>query len=549
MFSFLRSKILLELILLITIISIVITSLGYAQTERWVYTYNGSADSTDEAHSIVYGGDGNIYAAGYSHGSGTGKDFTIISLTTTGDTNWIYRYNGTTNGDDEAKAIIYGSNGTIYAAGYSGSGTNKDILVISLTTGGDTNWVYKYDGPMHVYDEAYDLIYGLNDKVYVAGYSVGLGTSQDFTVISLTPSGSQRWVYTLGTIYGDYAYSIDYGLDGNIYAAGTRDGISSSYDFIIISLDTTGSQRWMYTYNGSGNDWDCAHSIVCGSDTNVYAAGYSRGSSTNDDFTVVSVDTAGDERWVHNYNGPGNAGDHAYSIDYGLDNQIYAAGFTTGNGTYGDFTVINLTDTGDTNWSYCYDGPISNLDGAEDVVYGLDGNIYAAGYSWGITNAASDFIITSITVSGNERWVYRYNGPGYSDDHANALVYGSDGYIYAAGRCRPSGTYSDFAVISLDPAIGVEEYQFSQIPGFDFELLSSFFNKSITVRFANSSTLPLKISVYNIVGALVYETSLSSTPSYLCLNDKSIARLSKGVYFLSILQNKRVKLVTKIIKI
>lgn len=45
-----------------------------AQTENWVYRYNGPGNGFDVAGSLVYGADGNIYAAGYSYGSGTDID-------------------------------------------------------------------------------------------------------------------------------------------------------------------------------------------------------------------------------------------------------------------------------------------------------------------------------------------------------------------------------------------------------------------------------------------------------------------------------------------
>ena len=55
---------------------------SFAQTERWIYTHNGSGNDADEAKVVVYGADGNIYAAGYSiYSTGAGIwDFTVISL-------------------------------------------------------------------------------------------------------------------------------------------------------------------------------------------------------------------------------------------------------------------------------------------------------------------------------------------------------------------------------------------------------------------------------------------------------------------------------------
>ncbi|HEX7318812.1 MAG TPA: hypothetical protein VF399_00440 [bacterium] len=158
---------------------VVIGQPAYSQTERWVYQYNGPTDSTDVANSVVYGSDGNIYAAGRSQGSGTGDDFIVISLNKdTGDTNWIYRYNGPGNGMDVANKVIYGTDNNIYAAGYcTGSSTSRDLLVISLNKEtGDTNWIYRYNGPGNGNDQANSIVYGADGNIYAAGRSQGSGT-------------------------------------------------------------------------------------------------------------------------------------------------------------------------------------------------------------------------------------------------------------------------------------------------------------------------------------------------------------------------------------
>ncbi|MCK4673281.1 hypothetical protein KAT67_04790, partial [candidate division WOR-3 bacterium] len=83
----------------------------FAQTENWVYRYNGSANDEDVAYSVVCGSDGNIYVAGKSLSMITGMDFTVISFKTTGDTNWIYKYDGPTESEDIAYSIVYGLDG------------------------------------------------------------------------------------------------------------------------------------------------------------------------------------------------------------------------------------------------------------------------------------------------------------------------------------------------------------------------------------------------------------------------------------------------------
>jgi len=215
-------------------------------------------------------------------------------------------------------------------------------------------------------------------------------------------------------------------------------------------------ERWIYRYDGSGNFDDIANSIIYGADGNIYVAGLSYDSVTYHDFTVVSLTTAGDTNWVYRYNGARNDSDCAYSIVYGADDNIYAAGFSDCSFDSADFMVISLTTAGDTNWIYRYDGPGHAGDYVNSLVYGDDGNIYAAGWSYG-SGTNYDFIVISLTTTGDTNWVYRYNGPGNESDVANSLVYGADGNIYAAGQSFGSGTRADFTVISLSPDLGMKE--------------------------------------------------------------------------------------------
>ncbi|TET80557.1 hypothetical protein E3J38_05410, partial [candidate division TA06 bacterium] len=194
-----------------------------AQEERWVYSYNGPVDSIDDAYSIVMGTDGNLYAAGESHGTGTSSDFIVVSLSLSGTERWVYRYKGPANNRDFAYSIVMGTDGNLYAAGYSkGNGTYDDLTVISLDTSGTERWVYRYDGPAN---------------------------------------------------HRDFAYSIVMGTDGNLYAAGSSRGSGTGSDLTVISLDTSGTERWVYRYNGPGEGTDKARSIVAGGDGHIYVAG------------------------------------------------------------------------------------------------------------------------------------------------------------------------------------------------------------------------------------------------------------------------------------
>lgn len=519
---------------------------AFAQVERWVYRYNGPGNGDDAALAIVHGADTNLYAAGWS--TGTLLDFTVMSLTSSGTERWLYQQNGTGNYKDVARSIIYGVDNNIYAAGYIYY-ANRDFTVMSFTSTGNQRWIYKYNGPNNSNDNANSVIYGADGKLYVAGASI-TSTFADFTIISLTTEGTQRWVYTYNgpANLWDEAFAVVYGADGNLYAAGFSDRAFNNYDFVVISLDTTGTERWVYRYNSPEDRWDEARSIVYGADGNLYAAGQAGldvGSNSSSDFTVVSLTNAGAERWVYRYNGPGNNNDCAHSIVYGPDGSLYAVGYSDVAVDNADFTVISLTTTGTERWVYRYNGPGDGQDDGLSIVYGPDGYLYAAGYS---TGDSLDFTVLSLTNLGDERWVYRYNGPGNSEDKAYSIIYGIDGNCYAAGSSVGTSGLPDWTVISIDPSAGIEEQLSSSPPTDRFIILTPFFQEKISIKFTSAIDARLKITLYNSLGRMVYQNSVFAAAPVLTLKDEGILQLPQGSYFISISAGKKNYPIRKIIK-
>lgn len=340
--------------LVLLLVMVVTPLIIFGQTERWLYRYNGPGNDYDVTEQIINGADENLYAVGYSIGSGTHRDFFISSLDTVGTERWIYRYNGPVNYWDQGFAIDWGLDGNIYATGSScRNGANLDFTVLSLTSEGTERWVFQYNGPGNDLDQARAIIYGLDGNIYAAGISTGYGSHYDFVVISLTADGAPRWNYRYsGPGYGDdRAYSLVYGSDGNIYVTGFS--TMSGEDVIVMSLDTAGTMRWIYRYNGPANLNDEAFSVIYGPDGNIYIAGCSQGINTGMDLMVFSITANGTERWVYRYNGLGSGdyqSDQAQSIVYGSDGNLYVAGWSAAVNGYKDFVVISLTPDGDEQW-------------------------------------------------------------------------------------------------------------------------------------------------------------------------------------------------------
>jgi len=304
----------------------------------------------------------------------------------------------------------------------------------------------------------------------------------------------------------------------------------------VISLTDSGTERWVYRYNGPGNWADYANTVVYGPDSNIYVIGSSAGSVAFD-IIVICFDSSGTEQWIYRH--PENYFDDCgYAGVYGADENIYVAGY------YGsdipDFMVVSLTDSGTSRWEYIYYTPIYIVEQAASIVYGPDGNVYSAGQIAADSVTDVDFAVISLTNSGNERWVYRYDRCG-EYDYALSICYGNDGNVYAAGMSMDSITGDDFTVISLTAGPGVHEDL--ETPAMECKFLQIYPNPArgnLRVRFNSPDEQKVTIKLYDVTGRLINE--IFSGKAKIGINEMPIMaeNYAAGIYFIRIETNKEI---------
>jgi hypothetical protein len=384
------------------------------------------------------------------------------------------------------------------------------------------------------------IIYGADGNLYIAGSSTGIGTDNDYTIISLTTSGAENWVYTYNGPANQYdnAYDIVFGSDGNLYATGYSCGIGSEMDITVISLTTSGGERWVYRYNGLGNARDRTRSIIYGADGNIYTGGYAIGAGTAYDFAVISLTSSGTARWIYLYDGPISSTDRCNCIVYGADGNIYGCGHSIDSPTGFDGVVISLTSSGIERWVYRYDrqGMQFGFEELWSLVYGPDSNIYIGGYSGEEEPMLYDFTVISLTSSGTENWVYWYDGLGDGNDSAYDIVYGADGNLYAAGFGGGGGTDIDFTVISLNPEVYVSEKTNYTVDFFDLHCSPNPFSAKTVIEFELPACSEISLKIFDITGSIVRTLFSEGRPKgrYRVVwdgRDNQGENIPSGIYF------------------
>src|SRR5262249_23179878 len=143
--------------------------------KQWVARYNGLANLDDFAKAAVVDGAGNVYVTGSSTGVGSGLDCATIKYDSTGQEQWVTRYNGPANLNDECCGIVVDASGDVFVAGSSqNSGTNYDYLTIKYDSAGQQQWVANYNGPANLDDTAVGIGVDALGDVYVTGTSLEL---------------------------------------------------------------------------------------------------------------------------------------------------------------------------------------------------------------------------------------------------------------------------------------------------------------------------------------------------------------------------------------
>lgn len=403
--------------------------------QLWTARYDGSDEGDDSPSAIAVDGIGNVYVTGYSYNSTKGLDYATIKYNTSGVKQWIALYSGPADNLDAASAIAVDGAGSVYVTGGSvGASANVDYATIKYNRNGIQEWVVRYNGLENVDDEAVAIMVDGAGNIYVSGTSGGSGTGKDYATVKYNSSGTEQWVARYNNVQvnaDDEAVAMDVTFSGEVYVTGTSAGVDTKHDYVTVKYSSAGTEQWVKRYNGTGSADDEAVAIARDAAGYVYVTGASAGAGTSDDYATVKYSSTGVEQWVARYDGPTNSSDQPTAI--AIDSlTIYVTGKSTGSDTESDYATVKYNSDGAQQWVVRYDGPASSDNAAKDIAVDRAGNIYVTGTS---TDPLSreDYATIKYNRAGFRWWIKYYNNPENSVDFAADMAVDASGNIYVAG--------------------------------------------------------------------------------------------------------------------
>jgi hypothetical protein len=138
----------------------------------WVAQYNGTGNGDDRAAGLAIDDSGNVYVTGASSESDGFPSYATVKYNSVGQQQWASRYHSPDNLGDIATAITVSRSGNVYVTGMSwASSSASDYATIKYNSSGQEQWLARFDGGHGFDDYPIAIAVGRSDSVYVTGAS------------------------------------------------------------------------------------------------------------------------------------------------------------------------------------------------------------------------------------------------------------------------------------------------------------------------------------------------------------------------------------------
>jgi subtilisin-like proprotein convertase family protein len=247
-----------------------------AGTQSWFRRFDADSDA-DSLTAMAVDPDGNIYLHGHGHGSSARNIYTA-KYTPDGTRSWVAMYS---SADDLGCDVAVHSDGSVYVLGSTtGFATDDDIILIKYDSTGQQQWLRRYNGGGEngwTDDWPARLTLDAEGNAYLVGYSeVSDGGGYGVVTQKYLANGTLAWTrrYDIGFPSSGDLGTLPAGLAvdgaGNVYVSGQILTFTTGIDVVTIKYAADGTPLWSRTYGQPGEYADEPRDLVLAPDGSVF---------------------------------------------------------------------------------------------------------------------------------------------------------------------------------------------------------------------------------------------------------------------------------------
>jgi hypothetical protein len=313
----------------------------------------GIGAHSDAATGLAVGADGSLYGCGSLWGAATGSDITVTRFDDA-PLGWTRTWNGPADTDDQAVDVAVAEDGSVYVYGSEGSGPDAKPVLIKYSAAGALLWAAREA----VHPWGYAGRIALDGAGNVVACSMEDNEDSGGRRVVLTkyrPDGTVAWsrMHSVFTYKPEMA-ATDLFVTGTgvTYVAGGVVGPDIGRRAFLVSFSAGGQERWSRVYGGPGCGGAWFMALAPCPEGGVYAVGSAR--SDADDILVTRY-TAGGTRVLTRRLGVGD-GHRQWAADAAVDSQGRLAVCGAWRSSDKGFYVALLRRDGAVKWSHNYRG-------------------------------------------------------------------------------------------------------------------------------------------------------------------------------------------------
>ncbi|MEZ0324979.1 MAG: hypothetical protein ACAH95_03670 [Fimbriimonas sp.] len=373
----------------------------------------------------------------------------ISSALAQSSTDWATFWPTTGDGFTEPEMVRVDALGNSFVTGSTPVGDEEFTFVQKYDTNGSLLWTTTYDGPGLSCSCPMDMQLDSAGNAIVTGHVEDLDTSlTTWFTLKVTSAGAVAWAKT--DFVGE-STGVQIGAGDHVFVNGFADN-GTSVDIVTRKISSNGAIVWTKSWNGSGNTPDYGTQLGIDDAGNLYAGGYSVGSTTGPAIVqrVIKYTPNGARLWVKTFALAGRDVTPVKVIGK-PGGGCYVASQADGADFFDAYAVVSSHDVdGNPIWRRTIDLHPSRREEVIDMAMSGLGDVTA------VTNADSatdtDILVRRFDSVGNVTWTKKYALGGGGDELASRIGVTAGGTVYVVGTERHLDGSWESLVLKYNPA-------------------------------------------------------------------------------------------------